>query len=97
MTPRHIGGIAVAGFALGILTGVAGAIVVRDATSPDTSFAGVMADHMGGAGMGSMMSGSMMGPGSFFGPGMMGGSGGVLDAGKLHDLHHPAASPGGAN
>jgi hypothetical protein len=96
MTPRHIGGIAVAG-SLGILTGAAGAIVVRDATSPDTRFAGVMADHMGGAGMGSMMSGSMIGPGSFFGPGLMGGPAASSMRGGLHDLHHPPASPDGAN
>ena len=70
MTPRLVGGIAAATFAIGILTGAAGTIVARDASTPQTDFAAVMADHMGaqgtgsmmGTGMGSMMSGSMMGP-----------------------------------
>lgn len=101
MTPRLVGGIAVGMLAVGILTGAAGAIVVRDATSPDADIAAVMASHMGGAGMGSMMSGSMMsgsmmGPGSSFGPEMMGGPAASTMPGSLHDQHHPAASPDGA-
>ena len=96
MRPRHIGGIAAAGFALGILTGVAGAIVVRDATSPDISPAAVMAEHMGGAGTASMMNGSMMGPGSSFGPGMMSGPAASSMLRGLHNLHHPRATPDGA-
>lgn len=83
MTPRLVGGIAAATFAIGILTGAAGTIVARDATTSQTDVAAVMADHMGGqatgstmgstsgAGMGSMMSGSMMGPDSSV-PGMNG-------------------------
>jgi hypothetical protein len=70
MTPRIVGGIAAATFAIGILTGAAGTIVARDASTPQANFAADMADHMGtgstasmmGTGMGSMMSGSMMGP-----------------------------------
>lgn len=95
MTPRHIGGIAAAGFALGILTGAAGAIVVRDATSPDTSLATAMADHMGGTGMGWMMSGSMMGAWSSFDPGMMGGPAASSMPRSLRNLHHPNANPDG--
>ena len=67
MTPRLVGGIAAATFAIGILTGAAGTIVARDASTPQTNFAAAMADHMGGqgtasmmgTGMGSMRSGSM--------------------------------------
>ena len=78
MTPRVVGGRAAATFAVGILTGTAGTIVVRDASTPDTNRAAVMADHMDGATTawmmsGGMMSGSIMGPGSSFGHGMMGG------------------------
>jgi hypothetical protein len=67
MTPRLVGGIAAGAFAVGILTGAAGTIVARDASTPQTNFAAVMADHMGGQGTGSMMGtgiGSMMGPDS---------------------------------
>lgn len=63
MTPRLAGGIAAATFAIGILTGAAGTIVARDASTPQTNFAAVTADHMGGQGTGSMMGtgiGSMM-------------------------------------
>lgn len=95
MTRGLIGGIAAGAFAIGLLTGVAGAIVVRDATTPDADFAAVMADHMDDVGMGSMMAGSMMGTGSPFGPGMMSGPGASFMPGSLHDQHHPAAGQGG--
>lgn len=99
MTPRLVGGIAAATFAIGILTGAAGTIVARDATTTDTNFAAVMADHMDGVGtasMMSMMSGSMMGPGSSFGPGMMTGPAASSMPGSIHDQHHPAAGQDGA-
>jgi hypothetical protein len=100
MTPRLVGGIAAATFAIGILTGAAGMIVARDASTPQTNFAAVMAYHMGTQGTGSMMSGGMMsgstmGPGSSFGPGMMNGPAPSSMPGSLHDLHHPSATPGG--
>jgi len=86
MTRRLVGGLAAATFAVGILTGAAGTIVIRDATTPDANLAAVIADHMSGAitasmMSGGMMSGSMMSHGTSFGPGMMSG---------------PAASPDGA-
>lgn len=96
MTPRLVGGIAAATLALGVVTGAAGTIIARDATTPPSDFAAIMADHMTGAGMGSMMSGSMMRPGSSFGPGMMGGPAVSSMPGGQHDLHHPAASPDGS-
>ena len=96
MTPRLVGGIAAATFAIGILTGAAGTIVARDASTPQTDVAAVMADHMDDQGMGSMMSGSMMGPGSSFGPGMMSGPAASSMPGNQHDLHHPAATQDGA-
>ena len=90
MTPRLVGGIAVATLTVGILTGAAGAIVARDARSPAGNLATVMADHMGGANMGSMMGGPMMG-----GP-MMGGS--MMGAGPSfspqdHLSHHATPTP----
>jgi hypothetical protein len=96
MTPRRVGGIAAATFALGILTGAAGTIVARDATTPRSDFVAVMADHMDDQDMGSMMSGSMMGPGFSFGPGMMSAPAGSIMPGGLHDQHHPTAIPDGA-
>lgn len=95
MTRRLVGGLAAATFAVGILTGAAGTIVIRDATTPN--LAAVMADHMDGATTASMMSGgmtsgSMMGAGS----GMMSGPAASSMPGSLHDQHHPAASPDGA-
>jgi hypothetical protein len=66
MTPRLVGVIAAATFAIGILTGAAGTIVALDASTPQTTFDAVMGTQatasMMGTGMGSMMSGSMMGP-----------------------------------
>ena len=59
MTPRIVGGIAAATFAIGILTGAAGTIVARDASTPQANFAAVMAEHMGGQGTASMMSTGM--------------------------------------
>ena len=60
MTRRLVGGIAAAAFAIGILTGASGTIIVRDATAPDTNFAAVMAAHMDDASTAAMMSGGMM-------------------------------------
>ena len=102
MTPRLVGGIAVAMLAVGVLTGAAGTIVVREAPTPAADLAAIMADHMNDAGMASMMSGammgsgSMMGPGSSFGPGMMTGPSASSMPGGLHDQHHPAATPSAA-
>jgi hypothetical protein len=107
MTPRIVGGIAAATFAIGILTGAAGTIVARDASTPQTNFAAVMADHMGdqgtgsmmgtgagsmmGTGAGSMMSGSMMVPS---GTGMMNpGSSITSDASSLPDGGHDSHHP----
>jgi hypothetical protein len=84
MTRRLVGGLGAAAFAVGILTGAAGTIVIRDVTTPD--LASAMADHMAGA-----TTGSMMGAG----PGMMNGPAGSSMPGVLHDLHHPTATPGG--
>ena len=89
MTTRLAGGLIAAAFAIGILTGAAGIIVARDATTPSSDFATVMADHMSGQGMTAMMSGSVMGPG------MMNGPAASSMPGSLHDLHHPSVTPGG--
>lgn len=102
MTPRRVGGIAVAMLAVGVLTGAAGSIVVREATAPAADLAAIMTDHMNDAGLASMMSGammgsgSMMGPGSSMGPGMMTGPAASSMPGGLHDQHHPAATPSAA-
>jgi hypothetical protein len=95
MTRRLVGGLAAAMFAVGILTGAAGMIVIRDAAKTDS--AAVMADHMDGATNVSMMSGGMM-SGSMMDaePGMMSGPAASSMPGSLHDQHHPAASPDGA-
>ena len=95
MTTRLTGGLITAAFAIGILTGAAGIIVARDATTPSSDLAAVMAYHMSGQGMALMMAGSMMGPGSSVGPGMMNGPAASSMPGTLHDLHHPSATPGG--
>jgi hypothetical protein len=92
MTRRLVGGLAAATFAIGILTGAAGTIVIRDVTTPTADLAAAMADHMDGAITASMMSGSMMGAGS----GMMSGRAASFMPGSLHDQHHPAASQDGA-
>jgi hypothetical protein len=106
MTPRLVGGIAVAMLAVGVLTGAAGTIVVRESTTTPADLAAIMTDHMDDSGMGSMMSGAMMGsmmgsgsamgPGSSFGHGMMPGPAASSMPGGLHDQHHPAASPSAA-
>ena len=96
MTPRRVGGIAVAMLAVGVLTGAAGSIVVREATAPAADLAAIMTDHMNDAGMASMMSGAMMGPVSSMGPGMMTGPAASSMPGGLHDQHHPAATPSAA-
>jgi hypothetical protein len=97
MTRRLVGGLAAAMLAVGILTGAAGTIVIRDATTPSADVAAVMADHMDGAVTASMMAGGMM-SGSMMdaGPGMMSGPGPSPMPGSLHDRHHPAASQEGA-
>lgn len=84
MTRKLTGAVAAGVFALGILTGSAGMIVVRDATAPSFDFTTVMADHM--TNMGSMMNGSTMG-GS-----MMGSPSASMMPGSLHDQHHPGLS-----
>ena len=77
MTPRPVSGIVAATFAIGILTGAAGAIVVRDASTPRADFGAAMADHMSAAGAlmmsGDMMSGDMM-SGDMMSGDMMSGS-----------------------
>lgn len=91
MTRKFVGGVATAMFAIGILTGSAGTIALRDASVQQTDLAGVMADHMGAGAMGSMMSmmsGSMM-------------SGSMMDANvpsmpmdpSDHGMHHASPSP----
>jgi hypothetical protein len=101
MTRRLVGVFVAGAFALGLASGAAGTIVAHDTTAPRDDFAALMADHMAGYDMGSMMSGSMMsgsmtfgsmmGPGSSFGPDMMSSM-----PGGGHDLHHPASSPDGS-
>ncbi|HEY6014746.1 MAG TPA: hypothetical protein VIU37_12090 [Candidatus Limnocylindrales bacterium] len=93
MTRRLAGAVVAGAFALGLAAGAAGTIAAHDTTAPRTDFDVLMADHMAGYDMGSMMSGSMMGPGSSFGPGMMSGLGGSSMPDSLHDLHHPTATP----
>lgn len=86
MTRKSAGVLAAGMVALGILVANAGTLVARDATVPQTDMAAVMAEHMGGSDLGSMM--QMMG--------MM--SGGAPGASAMpmrpdqHDLHHPSAS-----
>lgn len=104
MTKRRVVAIAAGAFAVGILSGTAGTIVGHDATTPRGDLATLMADHMAGYDMGtmmsgsmaSMMSGSMMGAGSSFGPGMMNGPAASFMPGGQHELHHPASSPDGS-
>jgi hypothetical protein len=96
MTRRLVGGFVAGAFALGLASGAAGTIVAHDTTAPRDDFATLMADHMAGYDMGSMMFGSMMsgsmaGPGSSFGPDMMSSM-----PGGGHDLHHSASSPDGS-
>lgn len=93
MTPRLVGGIAAVTFAIGILIGAAGAIVVRDSTTTDVaghmrdmsmsagsmgSMAGMMS--MMGGDMSGMMSGSPMGPNAPMSP-------------DEHGSHHAVPSP----
>jgi hypothetical protein len=85
MTRRLVGGLGAAAFAVGILTGAAGTIVIRDVTTPD--LASAMADHMAGTTAGSMMGAA---------PGMMNGPAASSMPGVLHDLHHGTTSPGDA-
>jgi hypothetical protein len=85
MTRRLVGGLVAAAFAVGILTGAAGTIVIRDVTTPD--LASAMADHMAGT-----TAASMMGAG----PGMMSGPAASSMPRSLHDLQHPPPTPGGA-
>ena len=84
MTTRIGAAVAAGFFAIGLLVGAAGTIVVRDATTTDP------ADHMGA--MTGMM--SMMGAGNM--PGMMGGSPMTPSASMRpadHESHHALPSP----
>jgi hypothetical protein len=100
MNRRLVGAVVAAAFALGFLGGAAGTIVAHDNTPNRDDFA-MMTEHMAGfdmdammsGSMGSMMSGSMMGPGPSAGPGMMSDPPASSMPGSQHDLHHPAASP----
>lgn len=97
MTRRLVGAIAAGAFTIGILSGSAGTIVGHDATTPRSELAAVMADHMvdhmGAGDMGSMMSGSMMGPNSSM-PGDMGPDASSMPMGPGdHQAHHGSPSP----
>lgn len=86
-----LGAAVAATFALGILTGAAGTIIVRDAAAPSRGGA-ALAGHM--TDMGSMM--SMMG-GSTMGGSMMGNGGSVMPSapampGGWHEQHHPGVA-----
>jgi len=101
MTMKLAGGIAAGAFALGILNGGAGTILARDVAA-ETEHTAVMAEHMDGQGMASMMSmmgGSMMGgssmggPNASMGPDMMGPGASAMPSGQ-HGQHHASAAPG---
>lgn len=96
MTRRFVGGLVAATFAIGILTGAAGAIVIGAATTPNDDLAAVMAAHMDSASSTSMMAGGMMAGPMGAGPGMMAGPAASAMPGGLHDQHHPVVSPDGA-
>ena len=79
-------------FAVGLLTGLAGTAVARDAALTSDCSA-VMAEHMAGQDIADMMGGSMMG-GSMMGGSMMGGAAPPsFMPGPQHDRHHPQVSP----
>lgn len=85
MSRTRVAGIAAAMLAVGLVAGMAGTVIAHDGRGSADCTA-LMAAHMDGQDMASMMAGvmggaAMMGPGSSFGPG------------SLHELHHPAASP----
>lgn len=87
MTRKVLAGIVAGAFALGTLTGSAGAIVVNYAATPWTDMTAVTVGHMSGAMIsGAMMSGDMM-PGGMMGPGASG------MPGNQHDQHHTSPSP----
>jgi hypothetical protein len=96
MTRRLVGAVVAAAF--GFLGGAAGTSVAHDNTTNRDVMA-TMTEHMPdvdmdtmmSASMGSMMSGSMMGPGSSLGPGMSDPPASSMP-GSQHELHHPAAS-----
>jgi len=88
MTRKLVAGIAAGAFALGILTGSAGTIVVGNTTTPNADLA-VMADHMADNGMSSMMSMMSMMSGSMMGPDA---SSMPMDPGD-HNAHHASPSP----
>lgn len=89
ITTRIASAIAAGALALGLFTGAAATFIVRDATAPQADFHSIMSEHMFSQGMGSMMSGSMMGPDSSFGPGMMDVPGASTMPGNQHEQHHP--------
>ena len=83
MTRRLAGAVLAGAFALGVLTGSAGTIIVRESTTPATDYMAAAADHMTNIrAMHSMMSGGTM----------MGGSSAPMMPGSVHDQHHPAAA-----
>jgi hypothetical protein len=97
----RLGGLAAGLFAAGLLTGLAGTAIARDATATaqcdaHVAMSGFRHDMTG---MMSMMGGgSMMGaPNASMGPDQMGGvgSGGPMPGGQ-HEAHHPQASSGTA-
>jgi len=84
MTTRLMAAVAALAFAVGILAGSAGTILVRDASVNDRSMSTPMGGHMAGDGthpMMGLMSGSMMGPRAAM---PMHG----------HDTHHVLMAPG---
>jgi len=98
MSRRIAAGIAAASLALGILGGAAGAIVVRDATSPVGTTApahmaamngmhAMMAGQMGTEMMSQMM--EMMGSWSMGADHMQSGPKGPGSGMELHRQHHP--------
>ena len=90
MNKTRVGGLAAGMFAVGVLTGLAGTAVARDA-APTSDCPADMSEHMAGQDMSNMMGGLMMG-GS-----MMGQPGASMDPdsmgpGGQHGQHHPKAS-----
>ena len=95
MNKTRVGGLAAGMFAVGVLTGLAGTAVARDA-APTSDCPANMSEHMAGQDLTDMMGGSMMG-GSMMGGSMMGQPGGSMDPdsmgpGGQHGQHHPKAS-----
>ena len=89
MTRRLVGVFVAGAFAVGLASGAVGTIVAHDTTAPRDDVAALMADHMAGYGMGSMMSGSMMGGGPMVGPSSLAMPMNPTD----HANHHGFATP----